>query len=146
MAELITWCRLMRVGPACATPCDDCRVTSGRFARAGVHLDPDRFYDDPPTTKETAMQTAIAQLAAKAKAARSLSLYSVETTVQSAEAAVAEYQRLVDAFERLAAVVSNLDFDATESAVPETQEHWIEFVRSLEERAHKVIFEVGDLA
>lgn len=49
MADLLTWCRLMRVGPACATPCDDCRITSGKFARAGVTLDPDRFYDDPPT-------------------------------------------------------------------------------------------------
>lgn len=34
MAELITWCRLMQVGPACATPCDDCRLTSGRLARS----------------------------------------------------------------------------------------------------------------
>jgi hypothetical protein len=35
VAELITWCRIMRVGPACATPCDDCRLTSRRYNLAG---------------------------------------------------------------------------------------------------------------
>lgn len=34
MAELITWCRLMRIGPVCPTPCDDCRITSRRLALA----------------------------------------------------------------------------------------------------------------
>jgi len=46
MAGLVTWCRLMRIGPACATPCDGCRIASGRLARAGIHLDPEKFYDD----------------------------------------------------------------------------------------------------
>jgi hypothetical protein len=48
MAELITWCRLMRIGPVCAAPCDECRITSGKFARAGITLDPAKFYDAPP--------------------------------------------------------------------------------------------------
>jgi hypothetical protein len=34
VAELITWCRIMRTGPACAVPCDDCRATSRRLALA----------------------------------------------------------------------------------------------------------------
>lgn len=48
MAELITWCRLMRVGPACAVPCDGCRIASRDAARAGISIDPTKFYDDPP--------------------------------------------------------------------------------------------------
>jgi len=32
-AELVTWCRVMAVGPACATPCDDCRLGSAMNAR-----------------------------------------------------------------------------------------------------------------
>ncbi|MFJ9799873.1 hypothetical protein [Streptomyces sp. NPDC101145] len=26
--ELVTWCRIFRVGPVCPKPCDDCRTTS----------------------------------------------------------------------------------------------------------------------
>lgn len=37
-AELVTWCRILAVGPACAKPCDDCRRTSALNA----HL-PDEF-------------------------------------------------------------------------------------------------------
>jgi len=32
-AELVTWCRIMCVGPACAKPCDDCRRDSARNAK-----------------------------------------------------------------------------------------------------------------
>lgn len=32
-AELVTWCRVMAVGPACAKPCDDCRRGSAVNAR-----------------------------------------------------------------------------------------------------------------
>ena len=32
-AELVTWCRIMAVGPACAKPCDDCRRGSALNAR-----------------------------------------------------------------------------------------------------------------
>lgn len=28
MAELVTWCRIFRIGPVYAKPCDDCRRTS----------------------------------------------------------------------------------------------------------------------
>jgi hypothetical protein len=45
MAELITWCRLMRIGPACATPCEGCRIASRDAARAGITIDPEKFYD-----------------------------------------------------------------------------------------------------
>jgi hypothetical protein len=147
MAELITWCRLMRIGPTCAVPCDDCRITSSKFAKAGITLDPARFYDAPPTTKETPMQTnAIAHVAAVAKRDRSLSIFSSNITVASLEAAVAEHRRLVDAFGRLAVVAGRLDFDRSESGLPQTEEQWIEFVRSVEESAAKIVDEVGDLA
>jgi hypothetical protein len=36
MAELVTWCRLLQTGPACAKPCDDCRATSRKLAVAGI--------------------------------------------------------------------------------------------------------------
>lgn len=39
MSKLITWCRLMRVGPACPTPCDECRLTSRKYALAGIDVD-----------------------------------------------------------------------------------------------------------
>ena len=32
-AELVTWCRIMCVGPACAKPCDNCRRDSARNAK-----------------------------------------------------------------------------------------------------------------
>lgn len=32
-AELVTWCRVLAVGPACPTPCDDCRISSARNAK-----------------------------------------------------------------------------------------------------------------
>lgn len=37
-AELITWCRIMAVGPACATPCGDCRRTSTTNAKLPEEL------------------------------------------------------------------------------------------------------------
>jgi len=32
-AELVTWCRILATGPACAKPCDDCRRTSAINAK-----------------------------------------------------------------------------------------------------------------
>jgi hypothetical protein len=52
---------------------------------------------------------------------------------------VGEIDRLRDAYERLAACVGRLDFDRSESALPETQEQWIEFVREIDERAQSLI-------
>lgn len=37
-SKLITWCRLMRVGPVCARPCDDCRRTSRKYVLAGIDI------------------------------------------------------------------------------------------------------------
>ena len=50
-----------------------------------------------------------------------------------------EVERLSGLFEKLAAVVGALDFDRSESAVPETQDRWIEFVRELGDRAEKIV-------
>lgn len=50
-----------------------------------------------------------------------------------------EVDRLRDAYELLAACVGRLDFDRSESALPETQEQWIEFVRAIDERAQALI-------
>lgn len=50
-----------------------------------------------------------------------------------------EIGRLRGAYERLAACVGSLDFDRSESALPETQEQWIEFVRELDDRAQALI-------
>lgn len=83
------------------------------------------------------------QLVKRVKAARSLGITTIDITVPVAEALVDERRRILDAFGRLSAVVSALDFDATESAIPETQENWIEFVRSVQESAEKVIDETG---
>ena len=32
MAELVTWCRIFRIGAVCPKPCDDCRTTSRNLA------------------------------------------------------------------------------------------------------------------
>jgi len=37
-AELVTWCRIMCVGPACAKPCDDCRRDSARNAKMPAEI------------------------------------------------------------------------------------------------------------
>lgn len=50
-----------------------------------------------------------------------------------------EIDRLRSAYERLAACVGALDFDRSESALPETQEQWIEFIRELDDRAQALI-------
>lgn len=54
-----------------------------------------------------------------------------------------EVDRLSNAYDRLAACVGRLDFDRSESALPETQEHWIEFIRELDDRAQQLIEEDG---
>lgn len=43
-----------------------------------------------------------------------------------------------DAWDRLYAVASNVDFDASESAVPETQERWIDFVREIQDALERL--------
>jgi hypothetical protein len=55
------------------------------------------------------------------------------------DAAVAEVNRVREAYDELAMCIGRLDFDRSESAVPETQEQWIEFVRELDDRAQKLI-------
>jgi hypothetical protein len=52
-----------------------------------------------------------------------------------------EVERVYGLIERLSAVTVQLDFDATESALPETQEQWIEWVRAMDERADKIMEE-----
>lgn len=52
---------------------------------------------------------------------------------------LAEADRLTGLFEKLAAATGRLDFDRSESAPPETQEQWIEFVREVHEHAEKII-------
>lgn len=47
--------------------------------------------------------------------------------------------RYIDAFERLAAAVGQLDFDRSESGLPQTEEQWIEFVRGIDDRAQEII-------
>ncbi|GAA0969948.1 hypothetical protein GCM10009555_018020 [Acrocarpospora macrocephala] len=46
MAELITWCRMFRVGPVCPKPCDDCRRTSRQIAVHGVDISLARAHAD----------------------------------------------------------------------------------------------------
>lgn len=44
VGPLVTYCRIFAVGPACATPCDDCRRASRDVHRAigrGEHPDTD---------------------------------------------------------------------------------------------------------
>ena len=73
---------------------------------------------------------------AEIKAADALSMVPQRRELIAAlDEAVAEIHRTRDAYARLAACAGRLDFDSTESAVPETQEQWIEFVRDLDERA-----------
>ena len=143
----------MRIGPACATPCDDCRITSRKFARAGVQLDPDQFYDDPLKGTDIPMRIrTLETLRQKVNAAQTLPLFTVDIStgeagrlVEDVDALLTRHGRAVDAFERLAAAITALDFDATESAVPETQEHWLEWVRDIHDRAAKVLAQTGDL-
>lgn len=52
---------------------------------------------------------------------------------------LADLDRLTDLFEKLAATVGRLDFDRSESAIPETQEQWIEFIREIDDRAQVII-------
>lgn len=37
-AELVTWCRILAVGPACAKPCDGCRRASALNAHLPANL------------------------------------------------------------------------------------------------------------
>jgi hypothetical protein len=52
---------------------------------------------------------------------------------------IAEVDRLCNAYELLAACVGRLDFDRSESAVPETQHQWLELVREVQDRADALI-------
>lgn len=54
---------------------------------------------------------------------------------------IREMDRLSDLIERLDAAVGALDFDRSESGLPETQEQWIEFVRGVDEKAQKILSE-----
>jgi len=52
-----------------------------------------------------------------------------------------EVRRMWDLFERLSACVGRLDFDSAESALPPDEESWVEFVRTVHERAEKIMDE-----
>lgn len=95
----------------------------------------------------------IAHLAARAKAADSLGLRYTDVTITALEGAVTEATLLVDtvagleakllasyeAWDKLYAVANRVDFDASESAVPEDQDTWIEFIRGIQDALEPLV-------
>lgn len=94
-----------------------------------------------------------AQLASRVKAERSLTHRYCDVTVAVLDGVIAETTALAEnaaaleakllasyeAYDRLAALAGRVEFDASESALPETQEAWIEFIRELQDAREALV-------
>lgn len=79
MSDLITWCRLFRVGPVCPKPCDDCRHTSrtnALIAQAGgpavtlAAAYEEHEMREPESVSDAEADACVARLAAAARRLR----------------------------------------------------------------------------
>lgn len=59
--------------------------------------------------------------------------------ITALDEAIAEIWRQREAYDDLANCVGGLDFDRSESAPPQTQEQWFEFIRAIDDRANELV-------